>query len=228
VSAPAGSRIYADLVISGAPTVGELRALLTTPPWEVWAPSRLLRCYLPSLAYASGGGVLIPDVAEQVGGPLTPVNAVMQDGDLDDIVPGAGLLTWPDWLGWLVGAVAQPGDTTPPGVCRYVSPASIPLSGVTWEQVRRELDRSSTVDRWAGVVGSEWAGHRVWRVHATMHEWALDALVEGHALRGRVRVECGVEDIDGQIVGVEAVRWLGDDLRHAEVQMTIATEDPSE
>lgn len=82
-----GGRIYADLVITGAaPTVAELRALLTTPPWHVWDPSRIARCYLPALARTEGADDIIPDVAQAVGGPLAPVNAVIQAGDLDDIV----------------------------------------------------------------------------------------------------------------------------------------------
>lgn len=82
---PNGARIYADLVIAGTPTVSELRALLTAPPWEVFDPADILRCYLPALATVDFPDVVIPDVAQQVGGPLSPVNAVMQDGGLDDI-----------------------------------------------------------------------------------------------------------------------------------------------
>jgi len=75
-------RIYADLVLSGEPTIAELRALLTTPPWEVFAPARLLRLYIPGLATADA----IPDVAHLVGGPLDPVDALWQAGGIDDVV----------------------------------------------------------------------------------------------------------------------------------------------
>lgn len=95
--------VYAVLALSGTPSAAELLAIEPVEsgggglaPWDVWSASRILRCYLPHLARVDGSDVIIPDVAEALGGGIGDggVDAIMSGGGLERIVNTSGD-TWP-------------------------------------------------------------------------------------------------------------------------------------
>lgn len=132
-------RIYAVLVVSGVATVSELRSLLTTSPESVFDPSRILRCYLPHLAYESGASVIIPDIAETLGGGQAAVDAVMSGGGIERIANTAGE-SWPPVSGVQthdVGIAALwtgPEANVPAAqISQWALPAGVdPASEIAW------------------------------------------------------------------------------------------------
>lgn len=100
---PMVGKVYAVLAVSGEVTQAELLSILPVlegggglTPWDVWAPARILRLYLPHLAHVEGADNVIPDVAELVGGGVVggAVDAVMISGGLERIVNSSGQ-AWP-------------------------------------------------------------------------------------------------------------------------------------
>lgn len=84
---PFTGRIWGDVVLLAAPTVGELQQYVAgVPPWVIWTPALVARAWCPALAASDKGAVTIPDVALAHGGVYAPVGGTLRSGDLADIV----------------------------------------------------------------------------------------------------------------------------------------------
>lgn len=127
-----------------------------------------------------------------------------------------------DRLGWLIGVAREPtltltSQTSVQSV--FVAPGCIPCLGVTWDEVDIERDREVLYDRSRRQQGYVFGGSRVWRIRATLTRYALEALLSGWVLRGKVTIRQGptptaisgsVEDgaITGHVLGLTDVSWI--------------------
>ena len=132
--------------------------------------------------------------------------------------------TWviDDRIGWLLGLCGEPSHTfsgsgTASSV--FVPPGCIPCLGVTWDEVDIQRDREVLYDRSRRQQGYVFGSSRVWRIRATMTRYALEALLTGWCLRGKVTIRQGsnasaisgsVEDgaITGHVLGLTDVSWI--------------------
>lgn len=83
---PLVGKLWGLFIVSEIPTETQLRQCLTAPPWQVWSPSKILRAWNPADSFSSGGNVYIPDISEEYGGPNSPINALMRNGDISRII----------------------------------------------------------------------------------------------------------------------------------------------
>lgn len=97
-----------------------------------------------------------------------------------------GTLAFPDRLGWLLGLGAD-GDAINTGWSSpFLSPAAIPLMGISWSEVRIEREKEAIVDAARRQGGYVFGGARLWTCNAEMHRWAYEALAQRWCLRGQV------------------------------------------
>jgi len=160
--------------------------------------------------------------------------------DLDAVLPASWTASWDsttgrvtlsgpsstvsftDRMGWLLGMCGEPTTTFTSITSKastFVPPGCIPCLGVTWDEVDIQRDREVLYDRSRRQQGYVFGGSRVWRVRATVTRYALEALLTGWCLRGKVTIRQGsnasaisgsVEDgaITGHVLGLTDVSWI--------------------
>lgn len=198
---------------------------------EIQIGSRLFR--VPSATY------LFDDLMVAIGAAAG--GAVWDDSVNGCITVDCGTpLTYPDRLGWLLGAGVEAGSTVVSQVSFFIPPGRIPLMGAVWDEVALEREVKLAVDSIKRQSGYVWGAARIWRVRLTMHRWSLDALRTGWCRAGRCRISpwdtalaanstvliaSGVPNgcLDGRIVAQESARWVDKARRIAEVSMLFAT-----
>lgn len=131
-------------------------------------------------------------------------------------------VTFPDRLGWLLGICGEPTATFSGATyctSSFVPPGCIPCLGVTWDEVDIQRDREVLYDRSRRQQGYVFGGSRVWRVRATVTRYALEALLTGWCLRGKITIQSGgntgtmsgsdpVGELTGHVLGLTDVSWI--------------------
>lgn len=159
-----------------------------------------------------------------------------------EIVVGAWSILWIDRMGWLLGFGLEAGTSdidfvsNDVALSRFVPPGGIPLLGAAWSEITLEHDLASVKDRHRRRFGYVAGAARIYRVTCTMTRWALQALLTGWCLRGKVSVVCGNNttpigptepggEITGFVLGLDRVSWLSSaHQRDARVEILIAAE----
>lgn len=156
-------------------------------------------------------------------------------GKFDDGGASAAITETPDRLGWLIGAGVEAGSTVQ-AFARFIPPAGIPLIGYTWDRVEKDADRRKISDTYQRNQGYVWGAANLFTCQLHMHRYALEALMTGWCMRGKVTLggRAKLDDpwsladpkgaITGYVVGVEQPEWSGQRQQNAVVTMTIATE----
>lgn len=134
----------------------------------------------------------------------------------------ASTVSFTDRMGWLLGICGEPTTTfSSVTYCTsaFVPPGGIPLLGVTWDEVDIQRDREVLYDRSRRQQGYVFGGSRVWRIRATVTRYALEALLTGWCLRGKVTIQSagntgtmsGSEpggELTGHVLGLTDVSWI--------------------
>ena len=148
-------------------------------------------------------------------------------------------VAFPDRLGWLIGRAMEPTltMTSQTSVASlYAPPGCIPCLGIVWDEVDIQREREVIYDRSRRQQGYIFGDTRVWRVRATMTRYALEALLSGWTLRGKVTMYDPANpaamsatepggSLTGYVLGLSDVAWLDADSIQglASVTMLVST-----
>lgn len=118
----------------------------------------------------------------------------------------------------------------------YAPPGCVPCLGIVWDEVDMQREREVVYDRSRRQQGYVFGDTRVWRVRATMTRYALEALLSGWCLRGKVTMYDPVNpsamsasepggSLTGYVLGLQDVAWLDADSIQglASVTMLVST-----
>jgi hypothetical protein len=148
-------------------------------------------------------------------------------------------VSFADRMGWLLGICGEPTTTFTSStslVSSFVPPGCIPCLGIVWDEVDIERDREVLYDRSRRQQGYVFGGSRVWRIRATMTRYALEALLTGWCLRGKVTIQTAGDtntmsssqpggELTGYVLGLTNVSWIDADSLQglASVSMLVTT-----
>ena len=145
-----------------------------------------------------------------------------------------------DRLGVLLGLFSRANTVAHPSTASLtserISPVAIPLAGFAVSAQRIQADDDMLQDRLLRQTGYVYGSARVFDVRVTMHKWALQALMFGWCMMGRVAfVGPDASLVDGatpdgsltaRVLSVSEPMFIGAAQLWAEVIFTVTMEDP--
>lgn len=154
-------------------------------------------------------------------------------------------LTWVDRLGWLLGMDREPATAeaaTTSITSRVPPPGALPLVCLDVAEVDIKRERRLTLDRYQRGHGYVWGGARVWEWTLTMHHEVAAQFERGWCMRGKVTLSpvdaasysgatawSGSDPtgyVEGYVVGLQGMRWLGPTREFVEARLLVATGGP--
>lgn len=146
----------------------------------------------------------------------------------------------PDRLGVLLGLFLKANLTAHPSTSSLtserISPIAIPLAGFAVTSQNIQADDDMMTDRLLRQTGYVYGSARVFEVRVTLHKWALQALLFGWCMTGRVAfvgsdtnlVSGSTPDgsLTARVLSVSEPVFIGGAQLWAEVTFTVTMEDP--
>jgi hypothetical protein len=145
-----------------------------------------------------------------------------------------------DRLGVLLGLFSRANTVAHPSTSSLtserISPVAIPLAGFAVTMQRIQSDDEMLQDRLLRQTGYVYGSARVFDVRVTLHKWALQALLFGWCMTGKVAfvgpdtalISGAAPDgsLTARVLSVSEPTFIGASQLWAEVTFTVTMEDP--